>query len=626
MKKTLLKPILSTILAFIGSLALSVSLNAQIIIDATALNYIQNFNALDTTNANSSNLPPGWQIFEYGTSSAANNEYKGNSGTSATGDVYSYGSPGSTDRALGSLSTSGNKAFYGATFQNNTGVAITSIAVYYRGEHWRRGTSSLDTLQFRYSYTANNIADTLSSKWTVYNNLTLTTIYIGTPTNTALDGNATARFVTISDTLHVNIPAGDSILIEWLDKDAAGSDEGLAIDDLALTFITDLPPIPTHIDVTDKSPTGADISPAMDSLSIKFDHPIAAGSGQVSLYKKGSLAPAIFAVPSAQIILSDSTAIIKNVLLENNSQYYVLMSDSTFIKVGAMIPNLAITDTTFWTFATADTVVPVPPAPLTTLNESFGACTDSAMGVFRSYNVEGYKNWRCSVFGHDSDSAGVSMSGGIVDGLSSDNMDWLISKLPFDFSAMSRPELSFWQKSRFTGNVSRAVKISSDYISGNDPATAVWTTLPIQDMIDDPLEDWTPIADIDLAPYKNAPFFLAFTYSCGTNGAYELIYDDIKVTDEALSVQVLQHDHVQLQVIGEAANNTINLAITYNKNTTFNLNIFDLAGKNLYKSQLNIKAGKGMYSIKDIRLTPGMYIIQINNGESYGIVKALVRR
>ncbi|MFA6058512.1 MAG: hypothetical protein WC756_09950 [Taibaiella sp.] len=625
MKKTVLKLTLTTLLAYTGSLTLSAPATAQIIIDATSLSYLQDFNTLDTTSTNSANLPLGWQIFEYGTSSAVNNEYKGNSGTSTMGDVYSYGSAGSMDRALGSLGTSGNKSFYGATFQNNTGLTITSIAVHYRGEQWRRGTSSSDTLLFRYSYTANNIADTLSSKWIVYNNLTLTTIYTGTPTNTALDGNATGKYALIADTLQVNILPGDSILIEWLDKDATGSDEGLAVDDLSLTFITDLPPIPTHIYVMDKSPTGADISPATDSLSIKFDHLITEGTGQISLYKKGSLVPAIFTVPSAQIIIADSTVIIKNVLLENNSQYYVLMTAGTFTKAGDTIPSLAITDTTFWTFATADTIVPVPPAPLTTLNESFKECADSVMGIFRSYNVEGFKTWRCSVFGHNGDSSSVSMSGGIVDGLSAENADWLISKLPFDFSAMSRPELSFWQKSRFAGNVSRTIKISSDYVSGNNPATANWTTLQVQDMIDDPLEDWTPVADIDLAPYKNVPFFLAFTYSCGTNGAYELIYDDIKVIDETLSVQTLQHDRLQLQIVGEATGDAINLAITHYKNATFSLNIFDLAGKNLYKGQLSIKPGKEIYSVKNAGLKPGMYIIRINNGENYGVVKAFIR-
>lgn len=625
MKKFLLKLTLATLSAYIGSLALSAPATAQIIIDATSLSYLQDFNTLDTLSVNSSNLPPDWQIFEYGTSSAVNNEYKGNSGTSTTGDVYSYGSSGSTDRALGSLGTSGNKAFYGATFQNNTGVTITSIAVHYRGEQWRRGTSSSDTLLFRYSYTANNISDTLSSKWTIYNNLSLTTIYSGTPTNTALDGNATGKYITISDTLQVNIPPGDSFLIEWQDKDAAGSDEGLAIDDLSLTFITNLPPIPTHIYITGKSPTGIDISPATDSLSIKFDHLITEGVGQVSLHKAGSSAPTIFTVPSAQIVLSDSIAIIKNVLLENNSQYYVLMTAGAFMKAGDLIPNLAITDTTFWTFATADTVVPVPPAPLTTLNESFEECLDSTLGIFRSYSVEGFKTWRCSVFGHNGDNAGVSMSGGIVDGLSAENTDWLISKLPFDFSAMSRPELSFWQKSRFAGNISRAIKISSDYISGSDPSTATWTTLQIQDMIDDPIEDWTPIADIDLAPYKHVPFFLTFTYNCETNGAYELIYDDITVTDEALSILALQQSRLQLQIIGEATANCINLAITYNKDANFSLNIFDLAGKKLYKGQLNIKAGNGIHSIKDAGLMPGVYIVQINNGGSYGVVKVLVR-
>lgn len=621
----LLKSALSILLVYTCSLVLHTTANAQIIIDAASLNYVQDFNILDTTSASSNNLPLGWEIFEYGTSSAANNEYKGNSGTSTTGDVYSYGSSGSTDRALGSLGTSGNKASYGATFQNNTGVTITSIAIQYRGEQWRRGTSLSDTLLFRYSYTAHNIADTLSSKWTVYNNLALTTIYAGTPTNTALDGNATGKYVTISDTLQVNIPPGDSFLIEWLDKDATGSDEGLAIDDLSLTFVTDLPPIPTHIYVIEKSPTGIDISPATDSLSIKFDHLIAEGVGQISLYKSGSSTPTIFAVPSVEIVLSDSMAIIKNVLLENNSQYYVLMTTGTFTKVGTIIPNPAISDTTFWTFATADTVAPVPPAPLMSLDESFGACVDSTMGVFKSYNVEGFKAWRCSVFGHSGDSAGISMSGGIVDGLSDKNMDWLISKLPFDFSAMSRPELGFWQKSRFTGNISRTVKISSDYIPGNNPATATWTTLQIQDMIDDPLEDWTPIADIDLAPYKNAPFFLAFTYSCGINGAYELIYDDIKVTDEALSVQALQHDPLYLQIMGDATTNCINLAVTYARDANFSLNIFDLTGKNRYKGQLNIKAGKGMYPIKNTGIMPGVYIIRINDAENYGVVKAFIR-
>jgi hypothetical protein len=620
-----MKKILSAILlTFTGSMV-SITTNAQIIIDAASLTYLQNFNSLDTINTNSSNLPAGWELFEYGTSTVVNNEYKGNSGTSTTGDVYSYGSPGSTDRALGSLGTSGNKALYGATFQNNTGVTISSIAVHYRGEQWRRGTSSSDTLLFRYSYVANNIADTLSSNWTVYNNLTLTTIYTGTPTNTALDGNATGKYVTISDTLQVNIPPGDSFLIEWLDKDVTGSDEGLAIDDLSLTFITSSPPIPTHIYITGKSPTGIDIPPATDSLSIRFDHLIAEGSGQVSLHKNGSSMPVIFTVPSAQIVVSDSTAIIKNVLLENNSQYYVLMTSGAFTKAGDVIPNAPISDTTSWTFTTADTIVPVPPAPLTSLNESFGECVDSTIGIFRAYNTEGFKTWRCSVWGHDGDSASVSMSGGIVDGLSDENMDWLISKLPFDFSAMSRPELSFWQKSHFTGNVSRTVKISSDYTPGNDPSTATWTTLQIQDMVDDPLEGWTPIADIDLAPYKNAPFFLAFTYNCGKNGAYELIYDDIKVTDEALSVQALQHNLLHLQVMGDATTNCINLAVTYAKDANFNLNIFSPTGKILYKGQLNIKAGKGMYQVKDAGLPPGMYIIRINNAESYDVVKVLVR-
>src|SRR5690348_4368479 len=104
---------------------------AQISITSGSLLYTQNFDALDTVvystaNPGSTNLPTGWSIFEYGTSTTrVNNGYTADSGASNTGDTYSYGVRGTTERALGSLASGSLSSNYGAKFVNNTGSVIS---------------------------------------------------------------------------------------------------------------------------------------------------------------------------------------------------------------------------------------------------------------------------------------------------------------------------------------------------------------------------------------------------------------------------------------------------------------------------------------------------------------------
>jgi hypothetical protein len=601
------------------ALVCSVSASAQIIINSTSLNYQQNFNTLDTTSSNSSYLPIGWSIIEYGNSSTVNNQYKGNSGTATTGDAYSYGSPGDSNRALGSLATSGSRSIFGAFFKNNTGTIISEIYISYRGEQWRRGNCISDTLLFRYSITATGLGDTAASAWTIFHPLSLISPYAGSLTSTALNGNANGNHVTIADTINVTILPGDSVFFSWSDKDVTGSDDGLAIDDLSVTFTTSGTPIPENIYLVGKSPEGSDIDPAVSALSMHFDHLIEQGDGQIILHNENGITTT-FQVPSPQITVVDSSATLSGILLENSSRYYILMSEGTFRKSGGTIASQSIADTTFWTFATADTVVP---RPLTTLNESFENCTDSALGIFKQYNSLGFKTWKCTTGGHTGSSC-AGMSGGISDGISDSNMDWLISTSAFDFSAMSRPELSFWQKKRFSGTVTRTIRIALDYIPGSNPALATWTTLLVQDMVDEPSDNWAPIADIDLSPYKGSPFFLAFTYSCGEQGAYELDYDDIKVEDEALKIDERRSTPFSLKVLGEATGQSINFSVTAAKKMVLNINICDLNGRSCFQTMVNVRDNQNTYTANNSGLKPGLYIIKAWNAGSYTTAKILI--
>src|SRR5262249_16610397 len=109
----------------------------------------ENFNSLVSTgNAASSTLPTSWDISEQGTN--ANATYTAGTGSSNAGDTYSFGSAGSTDRALGEVSSGSLQGRFGASFTNNTGGTITSLDIAYTGEQWRSGDTAnvVDKLDF----------------------------------------------------------------------------------------------------------------------------------------------------------------------------------------------------------------------------------------------------------------------------------------------------------------------------------------------------------------------------------------------------------------------------------------------------------------------------------------------
>src|SRR4029078_3052638 len=83
-----------------------------------------------------------------------NEQYAVDTGGSTTGDTYSYGAAGSTERALGQLRSGTLVPLFGACFTNNTGATIASLAVAYNGEEWRLGTAGRnDQMNFEYNVT-----------------------------------------------------------------------------------------------------------------------------------------------------------------------------------------------------------------------------------------------------------------------------------------------------------------------------------------------------------------------------------------------------------------------------------------------------------------------------------------
>lgn len=190
--------------------------------------YSQSFNLL-ADSGKSSVLPLGWHILESGKS--ADCTYNAGTGSSTTGDTYSFGSKNDTDRALGCLQSGSLIPSFGAQFINETGVKISRLLISYSAEQWRLGTAGRsDSLLFQLSTDASGLS---TGSW-----IGIKSLGFATPYRDSLglrNGNIFPNRFPVKDTIYgLSIENGSSFWIRWTDWNAPGADDGLAIDDFSI--------------------------------------------------------------------------------------------------------------------------------------------------------------------------------------------------------------------------------------------------------------------------------------------------------------------------------------------------------------------------------------------------------
>lgn len=225
------------IFTFLGVLYLANFSYGQISLTALNTAYTQNFDGLASSGTGSFTLTgtlSGWAIIETGTN--ANTSYSADIGSTTTGNTYSYGASASTERALGSIASSNLLSRYGAQFKNDTGSLIDQLEISYVGEEWRfdpaRGTTIKDQITFEYSTDATSLT---TGTWNAVTALMYETTNL-TGTAGLRNGNDPAYRTALSNTITgLNINAGQSFWIRFVDVNVSGTDDGLAIDDFSLT-------------------------------------------------------------------------------------------------------------------------------------------------------------------------------------------------------------------------------------------------------------------------------------------------------------------------------------------------------------------------------------------------------
>jgi autotransporter-associated beta strand protein len=251
--------------------------------NTTQANYATGINNLNQPPANASGLV-GWQAVNVSTASPQGTmQYVYDNGNIATlGLLGSYGVAGVnpvTDRALGSVSTTPIVTRFGVRLVNNTTSTFTTADITFDLEQWRRATQTTFTNTF--SYLVGPVgSDINSSGFTTVGALAWNSINRGA-TVTALDGNDPANRANLSVSNFVigSWAPGQVLVLRWDDVNDTGSDDVLAIDNLAFTaggtapnLIWNAPAGGTWDQVTTNKPwlNGAAPSPYIEGAVVNF--------------------------------------------------------------------------------------------------------------------------------------------------------------------------------------------------------------------------------------------------------------------------------------------------------------------------------------------------------------------
>ena len=215
--------------------------HAALSVSSTAFSYSQTFDTLASSGAANAwvddSTLAGWSLIN---SIGASVPTYATDNTSNTGGFRSFGDTGSSERAFGGVASGG--AYFGSpasnavagwivvAFTNGTGAALAGFNVAFNGEQWRNGgNTSAQTMVLEYGYGASFGSVT---SWTAPGgSFDFTSPVVGA-TASAVAGNSAGLVGGLGGSITTPWAAGDTLWLRWVERNDAGNDHGLAIDDL----------------------------------------------------------------------------------------------------------------------------------------------------------------------------------------------------------------------------------------------------------------------------------------------------------------------------------------------------------------------------------------------------------
>ena len=263
--------------------------------------YVQSFDTLPSSGTNtwSNNTTlSGWSAQRTG----AGSSIVADAGSSTAGNLYSYGSANSAERALGSIGSSSSADLaWAVNVQNTSGRSVTLASLAYVGEQWRNSAAATQAINFSYRKGTNAATDlqpTTSAGWTGISALNFTSPITG-GTASALNGNLAVNRAALQSALNVALAPGEWITLRWQDTNHSGNDHGLAIDDLRIDW---------RVVAEGPRPEWVNAAPPSGRLGDAYAHTLTADAGPTH-YEVEGLPPGLQVNPATGLISGTPSAV-----------------------------------------------------------------------------------------------------------------------------------------------------------------------------------------------------------------------------------------------------------------------------------------------------------------------------
>ncbi len=476
----------------------------------------ENFNSLSNSGT-SSTLPNGWYLNESGTN--LNATYTAGTGSSGTGDSYSFGASASTDRTLGGLQSGSLNPSWGASYTNNTGNTITRLLISYVGKTWRVGTANrTDRIEFQYSTNATSLN---TGSFTDVNELNYENL------GQATGNGSIQNFKNISyKIINLNIPNGSSFWIKFNDYNASGADDGIGIDDFSLVAN---PAVGTDPDLSFNPAAITFSNQNINTSSTEQTYQINYANLNGTDLNLTTVNP--FKISNTSGGVFQNSLVLNGLTGTGSKIIYVQFSPSAKGLFNGIVSHDGGGLVASSTLSVKGTGVD-PNATSFAFENCTPSGSSSLSDGFSQFSVNGAQTWACTSFGRNPADATLSQGNALqISGFSGGNQtneDWLISP-SFNLTSNNFPILSFWSRAKFGGDKLQ-LKISSNYSGTGNPNAATWINIDGKFPPSDS-DIWTKTDNIDLSAYKTNGVYIAMVYTSSTTAAPRWTIDDFAITN-----------------------------------------------------------------------------------------------
>ncbi|MCW3122618.1 MAG: C-terminal target protein [Flavipsychrobacter sp.] len=237
--------------------------------------------------------------------------------------------------------------------------------------------------------------------------------------------------------------------------------------------------------------------------------------------------------------------------------------------------------------------------------------------------------WNCTPEKGRPNAAGVTTPGmcctGYFDGdFHADTAFLVLPKMNLESYAPNKIYLQLDAKTNtFTGRSDLSIFVANDdvWIGGVDIDPGL-----ISPKLSSPTDTLWHTYQVELTGYESsADFYIGLKYISTTGHGSIWFLDNVILTPYKTGINNVLTEILPMTVIGNATSEQVKVSYSIKEAGQYDLVIYDLVGRQLYKEVITAKSGISEHTISGLHLPSGMYCIKMGNENNYGTVKAVVQ-